>query len=104
MLCLAKVAFPAFGDPAESEAARTDALDKRALWNEIDSHLTCDHLLLRFGVESDVACDRPADKPSTDQLTDSSARHCSIVRNYCETALPLAHEFIDQALGRADAP
>ena len=71
--------------------------------HEIDGDLPGDHLLLSLGIEANVACDHLANEPSTNQLTDSSARHCSIVGNYGETALSLAHEFIDQALGRADA-
>ena len=41
-------------------------------------------------------------RPSTYQLADSPARHRRVVGNDGEIALSLAHEFIDQALGRTD--
>ena len=43
---------------AEPVAAGADALDQRALRNEVDLELAGDHLLLRLGVETDVTGDR----------------------------------------------
>jgi hypothetical protein len=72
------------------------------LGNEIHLHFPGDHLLLRFGVEADVACYRTADKSGTHELADPPAGQRRIVGYDSQATLPLADEFIDQTLGRSD--
>ena len=55
------------------------------------------------GFEADVAGDRLLHEPGADQLADAHAGHRVVVGDHRQIALALAHELVDQALGRADA-
>ena len=91
-------------DAAQSITAGADALDERALRHELHLQLTGHHLPLSFGVEADVAHDRLAQQLGADELADSPARHRRVVGDHSEIALVLAHDLVDDPLGRADAP
>src|SRR6516162_8029411 len=64
---------------AKSAAASADAFDQRALRDEIDRHLARDHLLLRFWIETDVACDGASHQTRIDKFADSAARQRGII-------------------------
>jgi hypothetical protein len=73
------------------------------LRHQLHFKLAGEHLLLRLGVEADVAHDGLAHDPRADQLADANARQRIVVGDYGETALFLAHQLVDQPLGRAHA-
>src|SRR6266436_7025663 len=61
---------------AKSATTSTNALDERALWDQVDHHLAGDHLSLRLGIEADVTSDGPTDKSGIDKLAYSQSRLC----------------------------
>jgi hypothetical protein len=68
-------------------AAGANALNQGALRHENDAHLAGDHLLLRLGVEPDVACDRSADQARIDERSDTPPWYSGIVGDHCNIAL-----------------
>src|SRR5262249_34223796 len=88
---------------AKSKSAGADAFDQGALWNEIDGHFAGYHLFLRFGIEPDVTGDSSADQASVDKLANAAAGYRRIVRYDGKVAFALTHQFVDHALGSADA-
>ena len=83
-------------------AAGADALDQRALRNELDIQLAGQHLLLGFGVEADMADDGLAHQLGADQLADAASGHRGIVGDDRKVAFVLPYDLVDHALGRAD--
>src|SRR5262249_37841082 len=67
---------------AKAKTAGTNAFDESALRDEVDGHLSSDHLLLRLGIESDVTCDGPADQAFIDELSYTTARNRRIICNH----------------------
>ena len=88
---------------AQSITASADALDQRALRDEVDRHLAGDHLLLGFGIKPDVTGNGPANQSGVNELTDAASRKRRIVGYNGQIAFTLAHEFVDDTLGSADA-
>ena len=82
--------------------AGADAFDESALWHQLHLQFARHHLPLGLGVEPDVAHDRLAHQLGFDQLADSSARHRGVVGDHCEVAFVLAHDLVNDALGRTD--
>ena len=92
-------------DAAEPVAAGADALDQRALRHELDFDRAGEHLLLRFGIEPDVADDRPCARcPRVDELADADARQRRVVGDHGEVALALPHQLVDQTLRACRQP
>jgi hypothetical protein len=60
-------------------------------------------LLLRFGIEADVARDSTVNQAGTDQLADPPAGHRRVVGYDSQPALFLTDDFIDQTLGSSDS-
>ena len=87
---------------AEPVSAGADAFDERTLRHQLDLQLAGQHLPLRFGIEANVAHDRLAHQLGRDQLADARGRHRGIVGDHRQIALVLPHDFVDDALGRAD--
>jgi hypothetical protein len=87
-------------DAAETVTTGPDAFDEGSLWNEFDLHLAGYHLPLGFRVKADMARYRLTQELRVDEFTDASARLCRIVRDDCEISFLLAHDFINNALGR----
>src|SRR5262249_56543260 len=83
--------------------AGADALDQRALRDQIDRHFSGDHLLLGLGIKADMAGDGAADEPGIDELTDTAPRERRIVRDNGQIAFALPHELVDETLGSSDA-
>ena len=72
--------------------------------DELDLQLAGHHLPLRFGIETDVAHDRLAQEPGANKLANPLVRRRRVVGDDRQVALVLAHDLVDDALGRADAP
>jgi hypothetical protein len=73
------------------------------LRHEFDLDLSGDHLLLRFGVQADMAGDHVAHESGGYQLADANPGQRGVVGDHGKPALALAHELVDDAFGRADA-
>ena len=84
---------------AEAVAAGADLLDQRALRHEIDLQVASHHLLLRLGIQADVAGDHLAHQSGADQLADADTRAGGVIGDDGEVALALPHDLVDQPLG-----
>ena len=88
---------------AQAVAGGADALDQRALRHQLDFERAGQHFLLRLGVEADVARDGLAHHARANQLADAGAGQRIVVGDDRQVALFLAHQLVDQPLGRAHA-
>ncbi len=82
---------------------RANALDQRALRDELDLHFAGEHLLLGLGIEPDVACDHLANGTGSDELADADARQRRVIRDHREIAPALADQLVDDPDARAVA-
>src|SRR5262245_28486898 len=89
--------------PAESKTPGTNALDERALRDEVDGHLSVEHLPLCLRVKSDVTRDRPAYQTFVNELSNAAAWKCRIVGNNREVFLSLPYQLVDHALRCTDS-
>ena len=98
------VPMPGRGEhAAEAHAAGADALDQRALRDELDLDLARDHLRLGFGVEPDVRGDEALDRAGADELADPPAGPGGVVGDDGEMLRAAADQRVDQPMGRAGA-
>ena len=88
-------------DAAQPMTAGADAFDQRALRHELHLQFAGHHLLLGFGIEADVAHDGLAHQLGSNELADSPARRRRVIGDHGEIALVLAHDLVDDPLGRA---
>ena len=93
----------AVSTPPKPDAAGADALDQRALRNQIDLDLAGDHFGLGFGIEADVRGDELGDRASADQLADPSPGPGGVVGDDREVLRAATHEGVDEAMRRAGA-
>ena len=87
---------------AEAAAAGADALDEGALRDQLDRDLVAQHLLLRFRIEPDMRADHARHLRAVEQLADALAGRGRVIADQGKVRLLLAHQFVEQALRRAD--
>jgi hypothetical protein len=88
---------------AQAKAAGADAFDQRALGREFHLQFAGNHLRLGFGVGAYVADDHLAQQPRADEFANAHTGFCGVVGDDGEALLALAHQFVDQPVGRAHA-
>jgi hypothetical protein len=80
-----------------------DAFDQGTLRNKLHLQFASHHhLSLGFGIETDVAHDGFTQLFGLDELPDAPARHRGVIRDHGKVALVLAHDLVNDTLGRAD--
>ena len=87
----------------QAVAAGANLLDERALRHEIDLQIARHHLLLRLGVQADMAGDHLAHQFGADQLAYAATRQGSVIGDHRQVALALPNDLVDQADRRADS-